>query len=105
MITLNGFLRLFISGTPSVPSSSTLTVKIYYSSGVKPPFSLASSMDRHLFAKGTAFFAEATEVLNSLILLEEEAYKEENSSTWYFSLVSIILASMASFLADLLTSH
>ena len=109
MVLSNEFSHI----TPLVPSSSALKVKIYSSSGVKPRCNLASSLERYLFEKYlsliiavlAAFFVEATEISNSLILLEEESDEEESSSTLSFSLAAIILASVDSFLLELLTSH
>ena len=58
-----------------------------------------------LIAVLAAFFEEATEILNSLMILEEEADKEKMSPNFYFSLIAIILAYIDSFLPELITSH
>ena len=76
-------------GKTSVPTSSDLTVKTDSYSGVLPPCSSTSSLDRHFFERGpslliavsAAFFAEATDILNSLMFSEEESDEEESLST------------------------
>ena len=88
-------------------------VKTDHYSGLQPPCTQVSSLDHHLFERYPSllvavlatFFEEATEMFNSLMIFEEEAYKEGITPTFSFSLVAIILASMESFLPELLTSY